>query len=505
VRREDPIPEYEEVVPGTAVELTENGQSTSHWFVIEDSKIVAKGVDNEIRTDSPLAHKLLGKRRGSEVNLNEVPGFGRPQTVNAIVSKTVFRLRDVMNKWQFRFPQYQEVFQQHLETFDGEPDIGPILEWIEARRRTTDEILKAYRNSPASIDALANACGINEVDVVWQLAHREMLPIRCCEGTVAEIHQAPREFEQASEVVIDLSVFASLTMLGRLDELKLLDRRLIISPTAMTTIRNLASSSKFPLGAAALVGAGWNGAELFDKTLVDGERRRLFFVDLIDFCEKNCSVAEASCVALLEPSNRKTLIELIGAAGLESIALASAPGRILLSDDGVAVFIARQFLTVPRIWTQLVFARLLELGKIPRSRFFDLSAKLIGAGYVFTQSSDEILIECGEKAGWNIHRWPLRQAIALLGDTSTNLDPALGMAAKLVRRAYLEHVVPEDRRKVLIAVLSALGTRADVKEADLNVLRRVIIEVFGRINVVLGGYAIGDFDAWRASRGVVIG
>jgi len=502
-RTEDLVLEYDEVIPGSAVEVVEAGQSTGRWFVIEDSKVEASGVENEIKPESPLAQLLLKRRKGDEVNLASVPGFERKVTVNEIVPKKVFRLRDVLAQWQFRFPDNQELLQQHLDRVDGEPDIRPILEWIEATRRSHDELLEIYRTSPVTIHVLAEAWGISDVEALWQLAHREGIPIRCCIGTEPEIRRAIAAFEHATEVVLDLSAIASLAMLGCLDEVAALGKQLILSPTTMATIRHLGSSCRFPMGWEGTIGDKWNGAELFGEAMRETEQRAAFFVRLIEFCGKNCRVADATCAANLDPAHRAMLGEHLGPAGIESVALAAEPGRILWSDDGVAVYRAAQVLKLPRIWTQLVYTHSMARGKIAQSRFIELSAKLIGCGYGFSQSTPEILDECGRLAQWKFDRWPFKQGIDLLGDESTRLEPALGMGAKLIARAYLELVVPEDRHRVLISVMTALGRRGDVREADLDDFRQVLIRAFGPINVVAGRDAVQTLDAWRKGRWVV--
>lgn len=502
-RTDDPVLEYDQVVPGSAVELTEPGQTKGRWVVIEDSTVEAKGVPNEIKQDSPLARLLLAKRAGDEINVASVPGFKRTVTVHAIVPKRVFRLRDVLDQWQFRFPDQQEVLQQRLESVNGEPDVRPILEWVEATRRTHEELLDVYRTSPVTIHALAEAWGSTDVDALWQLAHREDVTIRCCVGTEQEIARASFAFDHATEIVLDLSAVASIMMLGCFDEVAKLGKQLIVSPTTMLTVRQLASACRFPMGWEGTIGEKWNGAELFGEPLREAEQRAAFFVGAIEFCEKHCRVADATCAASIDPAHRAMLSEDLGLAGVESVALAAEPQRILWSDDGVAAYRAAQVLKLPRIWTQLVFWRMSSVGKIRVQRFFALSAQLIGCGYGFSRSNPEILNECGRLAQWKFDKWPFKQGIALLGDETTRPVPALGIGAKLIAQAYLEIVVPEDRHKVLISVLTALGRRGDFREAQLDEFRRVLIQAFGPINVVQGRDAVATLDAWRAGRGIV--
>ena len=159
-------------------------------------------------------------------------------------------------------------------------------------------------------------------------------------------------------------------------------------------------------------------------------------------------------------------------------------------------------LRVPRIWTQLMLRSLGDQGSIEVSRFASLSAKLVGCGYTFTQSDDAILCECGQMATWKFDKWPLRHAIETLGTTSVRLEPALGMAAKMTAKAYLELVVPEDRRKVLVVILAALGRRGDFRGDAVDAFGRLLINAFG-LNSWVAQDAIKTFEAWRRGRGIL--
>ena len=76
------------------------------------------------------------------------------------------------------------------------------------------------------------------------------------------------------------------------------------------------------------------------------------------------------------------------------------------------------------------------------------------------------------------------------------------MAAKMTAKAYLELVVPEDRRKVLVVILAALGRRGDFRGDAVDAFGRLLINAFG-LNSWVAQDAIKTFEAWRRGRGIL--
>jgi hypothetical protein len=499
--RDNVVLELESVVPGAAVELKESGHAEGRWYVLEDSTVEAFGVDNEERVDSPLAKRLLGKRRGEEVALSDGPGLTRTAVVTSIVPKRVYRIRDVWDQWQFRFPDHQEVWLQHIETVDGEMNFKPLLDMFEEHHRHHEEMLRLYRASAIPLFVLAQALHTNELDVLWQMAHLSGTPLRCCQGTEEEFNQAYASFTAASEVVIDLTSLATLMMLNCCEQLLALGKQLVVSHSVMLALRNLKSNSKFPFGFAQTLGKDWNQAQIFNFTAQQSDVRDAFFDRVVEFIHQNCVVLGVPQVAQLAPEYRKELETACGPAGADSVVLASQPNRILWTDDRIVAFVSDYRLKTPRIWSQLVFRWMLNQGSLGAQEFAAISGKLIGCGYTFTQSAVDIMFECGRLANWNCHAWPLNEAIAYLRLPEVRPVDASQLGVALVTAAYRELVIPEDRRNTLVAVLTSLSSRADIRKRELDQIRRWLQQGFG-INVVAEFDALATFDAWRAGRGL---
>jgi hypothetical protein len=116
-----------EVAPGMAVCLVEAGHA-AEWFVLEDSSVPATGVENELAQDAPLRTKLIGTKVGDHVVLSDGPGLRRTATVRDVLPKVVFRIRDVWDRWQYRFPDRQEMWMVKVKSDDKEFDFTSIIE-----------------------------------------------------------------------------------------------------------------------------------------------------------------------------------------------------------------------------------------------------------------------------------------------------------------------------------------------------------------------------------------
>jgi hypothetical protein len=111
-------------------------------------------------------------------------------------------------------------------------------------------------------------------------------------------------------------------------------------------------------------------------------------------------------------------------------------------------------------------------------------------------------IECGRLATWKIDQWPLRQVVDSVATPRIGVQQALYTVAQLVATAYLELVIPEDRRKVLVAILEALGRRGDFRGVAVDAFGQMLVNAFG-LNAWVAQDAIKTFEAWRRGRAIL--
>jgi nucleoside phosphorylase len=490
----------ESAAPGTAVELTANGKS--EWHVLEDSPIEAIGVENELDLNLPFAKLLLGRRVGEEVVLSDGPGRRRALTITSIVPKVVYRLRDVWDRWQYRFPDQQEVWVQNIEEIDGKANFQPLLEMMAEGERRDAEVLEIYRNNTVPLFVFAKALQIEEPEALWRLAHLSNTPLSCCSSSEKALWFAYSSLDKCQELVLDLSALSTMAMLGCLEPLARARKKFIVSHECLYALRRLKSNLRFPFGFEHTLGKHWNGAKFFDFTIQQSDARDSFLDGIITFVESRCTVTGAPQVAQLSPEQRKELETTFGAVGLYTSVLARAPNRVLWTDDGVLAYVAEFRFRVRRVWTQVVLRWLLGQQHLELSEFDTLSTKLVGGGYQFTHMSQGIILACGNAAKWKPNAWPLNEAIASLANPHADILSLMRIAGAITSKTYLELVVPESRRSVLLAVLDALARRPGIRDSNFSDFRASIPGVFG-LNSVAAMDAIETLDAWRAGRPMV--
>ncbi len=496
---EDRYPDEPEVVaPGVAVCLAEGGATQGTWNVLEDSKVEASHVDHEVKADSFLAKLLLGKRVGDDVVLSDVPGLRRTAVIQRIIPKYVYRFQDVLIHWQYRFPDRLELLLGRAGADGDQTDLQPLFELLEHMRAGQEEAENLYRTCRLPIGAFAQLLGRNEIRAVQHIAGAEGLPLWCCAGSAEERHEALAAFRAASEVVMELSGLATLLMLDELQRLDTLGKKILLSQATLLRIRALAREVRNYMRSEGSLAVTPDGPR-FVVTPEEEQKARADFIErALRFIEERFTIASAPELADMEPGEREQMTRVLGEAALESVAIASQGNRVLWADDGVLAHLVRYRFNIRRIWTQAGLQGMLDEKRIGGEVYTRASAKLIGCGYTFTGANPAVLRAAGTLADWRLDSWPLRQAIEYLGLPHVHSADAIKLGVFLVRDAYIEAVLPEVRRGILIDVLETLSRREDITERGFDQFGQLLSRVFG-LNVLGHDDAEQTFLAWRTA------
>ncbi|WP_437854726.1 tetratricopeptide repeat protein [Sorangium sp. So ce363] len=482
-------------VPGAAVCLEE--RSESQWVVLEDSSVEASGVENEVRSDSPLAKLLVGKRVGDAVNLSDGPGLRRAAVVKEILPKHVFRARDVVERWQYRFPHKNEMWTFQIDEEDGKPNLGQFIELVNHRRRRMEEHENLYRTRPITVGVFAKIIGSSEFQALGHIASSENLPLRCFNNSSEDLQEGLSALSAASEVVVELSGLATLLMLDELQQLDALEKKLLISHSTMRALRSFVADANASTRSAASLGPASDGPRLFVKTEEQKEAISGSVERALHFVEERFTTVSALEMAYMDPDARAAL-EGVGSAALESAIISVPAGRVLWTDDGVLAHVLRERLGVRRTWTQAGLSWLVEGGRVDREVYSRASAKLIGWGYTFSHASPAVLRAAGNLATWKRDTWPLKQAVGYIGLPEVRISDAVPLGVSLVADAYVESMHPDVRRGILIDVLEALTRRRDIAERVLDDFGRALPVAF-RLNLVGCADALKTLETWRTT------
>jgi tetratricopeptide (TPR) repeat protein len=467
------------VIPGVAVYLSEEGILENRWVVVEDSPVEVRDFEDEVRAESSLGRLLLGKNVGDEVVLSEEIGVRRTAIVKEILPKYIYRFRDVLNRWQYRFPDEKELWMIRVGGENGKYDFRQIYEVAEHRRERTEEVEKLYKTQLIPVGTFTNLLGGDEIRAVSHIASSENLPVRCCIGPEEELREALNAFSSASEVVVELTGFATLMMLDELKRLDMLSKKFLVSHSTMFAIRAL---SREPMTDKRWMGSleiTPNGPKFIEPTDEYREATTVFFETVVRFAEERFISVTASELPGMDPDDREKLSVALGQPAFESIAIASHPDRILWTDDGVLTSIIRDYFTVPHIWTQAGLGWMVNEGLIDSDVFNQASAKLIGWGYTFSRANRAIFQTAGAMTEWEPDAWPLKQVIAYLGLPEVNINDVIPLGACLIADAYAGVALPVIRSGILIRILETIAGHNDFTERAFDDFSRILPHVLG--------------------------
>lgn len=283
-----------------------------------------------------------------------------------------------------------------------------------------------------------------------------------------------------------------------LDELPVLDalgKTPIITHSTIAAVREFVDRARDDMRSEGSMGANQEGPVLIVAT---PERKRAALEaaeKALKAIEEKCRVVGCPGLADVDPADRKTFEEGIGASALESAIVGATAARIFWTDDGVAAQVVQFKFGTKRVWTQAVVRWLNEQGLLATDRYATISARLLGWRYMFTGVNPEVMRSAGSLAEWRPERWPLKQTLDYLSIEAVASQDAAFLSARLVAHCYLETVLPETRRVLVQAVAESLAKRTDA-ERTVPLLEMLLKRVFG-LNVAAQYDAVQTFEAWR--------
>lgn len=459
------VPNFETAQPGAAVCFVEPDTGSEQWVILEDAPDVDESA-SEYGPTHPLARQLRGRRPGDKFQLSDNSRFSRrTAVVKRIISKYAWRYQDCLDGWESRFPGLPEI-----EMVQSRPKV---IDWDEVASRletpvaqpvsrpdATEQARREYVSSSLPIHGFAERLGLGDLLGVFQLASMPEVQIKCCEGSEDELNAALAALDRAETVVLDLSAIATLCLLGRLGILQSWPRHFMIASATLHALRRLQFDDvgvRLPAGFSASLESDGDGSA--------AGRPEVEIKALADSIQNACAIGENRMLAALAPEQRDRLISLFGRSGAESIVLASMPGRVLWTDDGMLASYARTEFGVRRIWTQSALMTRVRAGSLDPAELATAGTKLAGWGYAFTTPSLETLMRAGSVAMWNPAHFPLGQALDMFATDSLKLGDAVTLAAEFIVKMYADVYLRSMRTTVTMRLLDRISERQGGQEA----------------------------------------
>ena len=480
------IVEYETVQIDAAVTYLEDGIGIPHTIVIEQPPQDGRGFSDQIPPDNTLARQMIGKRVGDSFTLAKGTISTRTAKISQILNKYVYRYQESMSQWQVRFPDDSTMESiQVIKQPGDEVDLSGLLASIDRRQEAADKLEEIYKSQPVPIHMLASQFGKNAFQGTFTIASRRGLSLACCAGTQEERSEAVENIKVSGEVVLELTAIATLSLLELEDVLRRLGLSIIVSQDTVAQLSEMIQDEELSTGKGGLFSKIEGRYALIEYSAEEKQKYINALRKLFDVLKSSAKTLPSRELLNMDPERRENLYKAFGQYGTESILLATAPGRVLWTDDHTLARFGAGEYGVRRIWTQVTLDTCAATGKITSSEYLDASAKLLGFEYSFTSSNPSVLMSAARLATWQPNTRPLREALDQFSAPLVDTNQLLRLAVLFGVQLYRESIAPDMRDAIFLQVLDNIYERTKSK-STIEALQKALPRVFGLNLIGLG-------------------
>jgi hypothetical protein len=486
---------------GVAVLYEELGAGEKKWHIIEDSKYgFIDSSKNEFSIEHPYSKKMRGLKKGDTFLLRGNEIQKRISRILEVISKYHYRINNCIDEMEDKFQDKAPVFKINAYREDGQIDLEPFERLADISHVQGEELLKTYRHNPLSIYYVANR---NKKDVFTTLVHlieEKDIEIQCRLGLASETAVALQAIEKIEEVVIDEMALASILICDKIEFLKVLTKKLIISEGTLINIKNweiMRIDSDNPGG---IVGKRDGKLFIVERSKEGINEAKNKINKLIKFIREDCIIESGIVLQNFDIPNIDDIIEFVGRECTESMALASLNNRIFWTDDFVSSILFTTQFGGQRIWTQCIFEYLMKHSIIDPVIYNELTFKLLTFGYWFTSLTEEIAITAIKKSDWDTDHSPLKDVLSHFGDKRVNLDANLMiMISKLLKYCWDEDQLQLKATAITIRAINELSKRGN-ETALIKALWIWLQRIFG-LDIITLEKIRSVIDDWLKRRG----
>jgi tetratricopeptide (TPR) repeat protein len=488
-------PTLDAVEIGAAVRYEELPHGDPKWVVIEATEHPSLEFE-EIAADSQLALEMMGKHV-NETFLLAAGTIDRRAVIRQIVPKFVRRYNDVGDQWQILFPGEPMIEAVHLGSTEEQAreSIELVLQSLRKRAETEVEMRRQYCTVSTPLHIFGAWHGKNAYIALISLAAQDQQPIRNSFGTPEERTDALSALQTAACLVVDLSTFATLRMLGLEKVLTTTRFRFLVTEATWRELRETLDDHSTTSSPSIAVGFEDGVQVAYEETVEFKRKRDAANKAFLDLVEKHCQIVPVMERASLDPAKREPFEKMFGDYGVEAMLLGARTDCVLWSDDLVEAHISVTEFGARRCWTQLLLVFLTDLGLIEAKERDIATAKLIGMEYQTTIFDSSAIIEAVHLTDATPWQMPLKHFVREFAAPNGDVRSLLRILAELILRIYREPLLPENRSKVITAFLDALW-KIPAARQGLLALRANSVRLFG-INVVGTSQFNDCFDQWQ--------
>ena len=168
----------------------------------------------------------------------------------------------------------------------------------------------------------------------------------------------------------------------------------------------------------------------------------------------------------IKRTRKKELEETIGKAFVDTILIASEPGRILYSDDERLRTLAKAEHNIDGVWTQVLLRNCVNNNLLEKERYCEIVIKLVCAHYYHTSINADILIEAAKQADWSPSE-PYMTVVKVLRGGSADEDSALSVGTNFLFELWKQDIwkqQPEHRDALIQSLFKTITTARNQRE-----------------------------------------
>lgn len=492
-------PDLEVVVPGAAVYTEETFSGQGRWFVLEDTNTPLHAFE-EIAPEDLKTKALLGKRVGEKVVLAPASMANREAIVKKILPKYVRRFQDCMAELQVRFGTSTMIQSVHVGGPDSivEPALVSMMTSVRERAERVMKLQRTYAEQPLmSLHVYGSAFGKNSYESIQHLAVTPETSVRCFNGDPVEANAALLFLKERPDLLIDLSVFATLRLLGLEWIFSAKVHRFCITQGTWEELRSTLIDDIVSTGRRGTMIYRADGYSFEEETASASDLRREEDEAFLSSIQANVTVVPAEQLATQTHELRDTLVKYLGEYGAEAAAVASGTGCLLWTDDSQVAAAAQSLLGARRVWTQIVLISFVEAGVMTREDYATSVAKLIGMKYSGVFFDSRCVLESARLAEYRPSRFPLVQMAETFATTTAPPEGLIKTFLEFFVLMQQEPLLFHKRSLVTGSLLDALWANPNTNQYVLP-LRKMGTRLFG-LNVIAEAEFAAAFDAWFTS------
>ena len=443
-----------------AVAISGGNEQRIRWRVIEDD--CPSHVMDEIASDSYLGNQLRGKSIGEMVVLNNDPLNRVEGTIEEIVDKIAYRLKDSLAR-------VAEYFQDSgfLRTFDfSTPGGGFHVDAFWAVQRQLNEpmnrAIQFYRDHP-SISLLSKKTNRSILETVYHVTSSPDLHLQCCTGIEEEQRQAACFIDDESrEVVLDATCLASLYALHAKEHLLKLPANTVISVSTLDTLRSLRRDRNSRFYAKSFVGIRGGTPFVTERTEEDVQRGLDYLNSFIAWLAENALIVGGRSILAIPTADRERLRGYIGTAMVEAMGVAIDRNAIVISDDLIVSSPAFTRVSVDRLWTSSWLQKLRAAGLLSDAGYRQIVTCMLTCDYRFIPVDKALIGYVGSLTTWNVNRIEMAALIDWIHRSGV-INPN-EQAIQMIVGAWENSSISTTRTDLLEAVVRSIGKRHDAIE-----------------------------------------